>query len=141
MTTKPRKRGGTADKAWSLGLAGATCLGLVGLVGARSITDAAASDTAPVADVSSTGLSQAELDAYAASLNAQQVQLDAYRAQLVDVAQQLQAVADATTQSDATVIPVAKKKNKSATTTIVPAPRPQAAPQLQAAPQAKTRSS
>ena len=141
MTTKPRKRGGAADKAWSLGLAGATCLGLVGLVGARSITDAAAADTAPVADVSSTGLSQAELDAYAASLNAQQVQLDAYRAQLVDVAQQLQAVADATTQSDATVIPVAKKKNKSATTTIVPAPRPQAAPQLQAAPQAKTRSS
>ena len=141
MTTKPRKRGGAADKAWSLGLAGATCLGLVGLVGARSITDAAASDTAPVADASSTGLSQAELDAYAESLNAQQAQLDAYRAQLVDVAQQLQKATDATTQSDATVIPVAKKKNKSATTTIIPAPRPQAEPQLQAAPQAKTRSS
>lgn len=141
MTTKPRKRGGAADKAWSLGLAGATCLGLVGVVGVRSITDATATDTAAVTDASSAGLSQAELDAYAASLSAQQVQLDAYRAQLVDVAQQLQAVADATTQSDATVIPVAKKKNKSTTTTIIPAPRPQAAPQLQAAPQAKTRSS
>lgn len=141
MTTKPRKRGGAADKAWSLGLAGATCLGLVGVVGVRSITDASATDTAAVTDASSAGLSQADLDAYAASLNAQQVQLDAYRAQLVDVAQQLQAVADATTQSDATVIPVAKKKNKGATTTIVPPPRPQAAPQLQAAPQAKTRSS
>lgn len=139
MTTRPRKRGGAADKAWSLGLAGATCLGLVGLVGVRSMTDAAAEESStPVeAAPSNTGPSQAELDAYAASLDAQQAQLDAYRAQLIDTAQQLQAVADTLGVRGNVVLPASQKSGRKK----VSAPRPAAAPRVQAAPQASTRSS
>lgn len=139
MTTKPRKRGGAADKAWSLGLAGATCLGLVGLVGVRTMTDAAAEETAtPVESVpSNSGLSQAELDAYAASLDTQRAELDAYRAQLIETAQQLQVVADTLGVRGTVVQPVSQQsggKKKSA-------PRASAAPKPQPAPQASTRSS
>lgn len=139
--TKPRKRGGAADKAWSLGLAGAACLGLVGLVGVRSISDAAANETAPPADSTTAngGLSQAELDAYAASLDQQRAQLDDYRAQLVATAQQLQVVADTlgVRGNVETVLPASQKPKQRQSSV----PRAQAAPQLQAAPQGKTRSS
>lgn len=131
--TKPRTRGGAADKAWSIGLAGATCLGLVGLVGVRTITDASA-DAAPAADepTSSSGLTRADLDAYANALDAQSAQLDNYRVQLTEAAYQLQAAAGTVGLDQQVVVqPVKKRKNL--------VPRPQAAPQLSA--QGKTRSS
>ncbi len=128
--TKPRSRGGAADKAWSIGLAGATCLGLVGLVGVRTITDASA-DAAPAMDdtTSSSGLTRADLDAYANALDAQSAQLDNYRVQLTEAALQLQAATGVDQQ--VAIQQVKKRKNF--------VPRPQAAPQLSA--QGKTRSS
>ena len=128
--TKPRTRGGAADKAWSIGLAGATCLGLVGLVGVRTITDTSA-DAAPAVDeaTSSSGLTRADLDAYANALDAQSAQLDNYRVQLTEAAHQLQA---ATGKDQQVAIQQVKKRKNFV-------PRPQAAPQLAA--QGKTRSS
>lgn len=131
--TKPRTRGGAADKAWSIGLAGATCLGLVGLVGVRTITDAPAdTNPAPKEATSSSGLTRAELDAYANALDAQSAQLDNYRAQLTEAAYQLQSAAGiAGPEQQVAIQPVKKRTNL--------VPRPQAAPQL--SPQGKTRSS
>lgn len=128
--TKPRTRGGAADKAWSIGLAGAACLGLVGLVGVRTITDTSA-DAAPAVDeaTSSSGLTRADLDAYANALDAQSAQLDNYRVQLTEAAHQLQA---ATGKDQKVAIQQVKKRKNFV-------PRPQAAPQLAA--QGKTRSS
>ncbi len=133
--TKPRIRGGAADKAWSIGLAGATCLGVVGLVGVRTITDTSA-DAAPAMDeaTSSSGLTRADLDAYANALDAQSAQLENYRVQLMEAAHQLQAAAGSTGRDQKVTIQQVKKRKNFV-------PRPQAAPQLQAAPQAKTRSS
>lgn len=131
--TKPKSRGGTADKVWSIGLAGATCLGLVGLVGARTITEASAADPTEQA-ISSSGLTQADLDAYANVLDAQSAQLDSYRAQLIEAASHLQVAS----QGQGVVQPVLTQPAKKRKNLV---PRPQAAPQLQAAPQAKTRSS
>lgn len=131
--TKPRTRGGAADKAWSIGLAGATCLGLVGLVGVRTITEASADDAPAMEEpTSSSGLTRADLDAYANALDAQSAQLDNYRAQLTEAAYQLQSAAGSAGAEQQVVIqPVKKRKNL--------VPRPQAAPQL--SPQGKTRSS
>ena len=99
-TTKARKRGGSADKVWAIGLAGATCAGLVGVIGVRAVTDAAAQpvelDAQLVANatpVSSSGLTEADLDAYAWSLAAERQRLLDYHQQLVDAAGKLQAVA------------------------------------------------
>ncbi|MFM8516076.1 MAG: hypothetical protein ACKOBJ_07450 [Actinomycetota bacterium] len=128
--TKPRTRGGAADKAWSIGLAGATCLGLVGLVGVRTITDTSV-DAAPAVEeaTSSSGLTRADLDAYANALDAQSAQLDNYRVQLTEAGHQLQA---ATGKDQKVAIQQVKKRKNFV-------PRPQAAPQLAA--QGKTRSS
>jgi hypothetical protein len=133
--TKPKTRGGAADKAWSIGLAGATCLGLVGLVGVRTITDASATASPPADEVtSSSGLTRADLDAYANALDAQSAQLENYHVQLTEAAHQLQAAAGSTGRDQKVAIKQVKKRKNLV-------PRPQAAPQLQAAPQAKTRSS
>ncbi|MCX6432151.1 MAG: hypothetical protein NTX29_05005, partial [Actinobacteria bacterium] len=100
-TTAPlrgRRNRSTADKIISAGLATATCVGIVGVIGVRTIeasaaadsssTESSSSDTATpgaaVAQVavSSTGLTEAQLDEYAAQLAAEGAKLDAYRAKL-----------------------------------------------------------
>jgi len=93
------KRGSsTPQRILSAGLAGATCVGIVGLLGVRMVqaqeADAAATGTAAVDTTAqpattSTGLTQADLDAYAAALSDQRARLDAYRADLVSAAEQL----------------------------------------------------
>lgn len=117
---KPKKtRGGSADKVWAVGLAGATCLGLVGVVGARTAQDAAASPvqedatlvlstTSTMEAVSSSGLTEAQLDEYARALEAERVRLEAYHAELLDVAARLQHTADSVAQA-ATAVPAATK--------------------------------
>lgn len=89
MTT--RKRGNsTADRVLATGLSVAACVGLVGVVGLREANAQAQPEAAPQPDaVSSAGYTQADLDAYAASLADQANQLANYRAQLDQVAQQL----------------------------------------------------
>ena len=108
----PRKtRGGSADKVWAVGLAGATCLGLVGVVGVRSVEEAAAAT--PVQDeatlvlttsasseaVSTSGLTEEQLDEDARALEVERLRLEAYHAELLDVAAQLQASADSIAQA------------------------------------------
>ncbi|MBK9738871.1 MAG: hypothetical protein IPO93_05075 [Actinobacteria bacterium] len=165
------RRRSTADKIVSAGLATAACAGLVGVIGVRTIeqsvatqNDAAASTTTPGAAIpdsiptSASGLTEADLDAYAAQLAAESTKLDAYRTKLVKTAKKLQAAQNAASQavvvvpstsssggtssggsSSSTVTsskPVAKPVAK-------PAPKPVAkpAPQPAAKPQSNTKSS
>lgn len=178
--SKSRTRGGSADKIWAVGLAGATCIGLVGTVGVRAAQDAAASTNTPdpvvevtseagdatqAAVVSSTGLTEQQLDEYARALEAERARLEAYHAELLDVAARLQESADAVAQAQGAIPASTSKKAKKAAqpTTDVPAkpsadtapaakpkaaaepaakpaPKPAAAPQV-AKPQAQTRGS
>lgn len=105
-TTDAKKRGrnqSTPQKILSAGLATATCVGLVGVLGARAMeANAAASDTVdlqvdtqPIAAEATTptGLTQADLDAYAQQLETERAQLDAYRAKLVKTAAKLRKAA------------------------------------------------
>jgi hypothetical protein len=138
----------TTSRVLSAGLATATCIGVVGMLGARQIEDSAATQqdvAAQAADatlaVSSTGLTQAQLDAYAAQLQTESAKLDAYRAKLVKVASQLTSTAEKRGNASvpATVVkkpqPVAKPAPK-------PAPKPVAKPAPQAKkPQSNTKSS
>ena len=111
---KSRSRQGAADKVWAVGLAGATCLSLVGVVGVRAAQDAAAepvdqdaelvlsttagaSPGAPV--VGLTGLTEAQLDQYAKALEVERQRLEEYHGQLLDTAERLQESADAIAQS------------------------------------------
>lgn len=143
-TTKARKRGGSADKVWAIGLAGATCVGLVGVIGVRAVSDAAAQPVeleaqliANTKPVSATGLTEAELDEYAWSLAAERQRLLDYHQQLVDAAGELGVVAGK--KSDG-------KKNKgssaqSAVSGLVkPAPAAKRAPKV-VAPQAMSKGS
>ena len=93
-TTEPRrpaKKSRAGERMLAVGLASTACIGLVGVIGVR----AAQSDegkTQPIdatEPVSSQGLTQADLDAYAAQLADQAAQLKDYRQQLKAVAQQL----------------------------------------------------
>ena len=144
-TTKARKRGGSADKVWAIGLAGATCVGLVGVIGVRAVSDAAAQPVeleaqliANATPVSATGLTEAELDEYAWSLAAERQRLLDYHQQLVDAAGELGLVAGK--KSDG------KKKNKgssaqSAVSGLVkPAPAAKRAPKV-VPPQAMSKGS
>ena len=168
-------RQGGADKIWAVGLAGVTCAGLVGVVGVRVAQDAAAS-TADVDSgsavmeygeesalaVSSSGLTEAQLDQYAGALAAEAARLEAYHAELLEVAAQLQASADALSKAEQ-VVPAGSGGNanentaqpepgsaarptqpakpaKPAKPAVKPVPKPAAAPQV-AAPQATTRGS
>ena len=104
----PMRRSSTPERILSAGLATATCVGVVGLLGARTIEANASSASEPsteqvesgqVADTAapvlaaepttSTGLTQADLDAYAADLAKEKERLDAYRAKLVKTAKKL----------------------------------------------------
>ena len=140
--SRSRSRGGSADKIWAVGLAGATCVGLVGVVGVRAAQDAAAqtptptsaSTTTTAASTSLSGLTEAQLDDYAQTLEGERVRLEAYHAELLETAARLQGAADVLNQGRSgaglvTAPPAAK-----------PLPKPAAAPQV-AKPQAQTRGS
>ena len=85
---KPSRAG---ERMLAVGLASTACIGLVGVIGVRSAlsqeTGTSGSDTTE--PVSSSGYTQADLDAYAAQLADQANQLDAYKRQLKDAARQL----------------------------------------------------
>lgn len=173
--SKSRSRQGGADKIWAVGLAGATCIGLVGTVGVRAAQDAVASTNTPdpvvevtseagdatqVAVVSSTGLTEQQLDEYARALEAERVRLEAYHAELLDVAARLQESVDAVAQAQGAIPASTSKKAKKVAQPVTdvpakpvdsapaaqpkpaakPAPKPAAAPQV-AKPQAQTRGS
>ena len=153
-----RSRGGAADKIWAVGLAGATCVGLVGAVGVRTAHEAAAaaqtssSSTEAAASlqtsgaVTTSGLTEAQLDEYALALEGERVRLEAYHAELLDAAARVQQAADAlnqgrsgaaTTQTQPAAKPASKAAAKPASKRV---PKPAAAPQV-AKPQAQTRGS
>ncbi len=126
-----RGRQGTADKVWAVGLAGATCLGLVGVVGVRAVGDAAAAEpqvdmtavdtsangvadttTAPVA-TSTSGLTEEQLDQYARALEVERAKLEAYHKELLDAAAKLQASADAMAKAGSgTTVPAKTSSTK-----------------------------
>jgi len=76
-----------AQKFTALGIATATCVGLVGVIAVRNAQDAQAATTVAVEPQSSVTLEQ--LDAYAALLLAEQQRLETYRQQLAGVARAL----------------------------------------------------
>ncbi|MDO8733502.1 MAG: hypothetical protein Q7L55_13170 [Actinomycetota bacterium] len=83
MSVKDRPTS-AAQKLTALGIASATCVGLVGVVAVRNAQGADAVATSAIEP--STTLTQAQLDANAAQLLAAQQRLDAYRQQLADAA-------------------------------------------------------
>jgi hypothetical protein len=104
----PLRRSSTPERILSAGLATATCVGVVGLLGARTIEANASSPSelaseqveaaqavdsvTPVSaaeQTTSSGLTEADLDAYAADLAKEKERLDAYRAKLVKTAKKL----------------------------------------------------
>ena len=106
----PLRRSSAPERILTAGLATATCVGLVGLLGARTIeantvsvdavgepatvsteTVSAPADVAYSGEpTTSTGLTQQDLDAYARELASEKARLDAYRAKLVKTAKKLQ---------------------------------------------------
>lgn len=152
---RPSRRLDTApQRILSAGLATATAVGLIGVIGVRTAQDSAAADnanlTAATLDASSTatvstaGYTKADLDAYAAQLDAERQRLEDYRAKLVNVANALQqggAVRSATTKATAAPakVPTAKKQSAPAAQS---APKAKPAPAAAAPkPQAKSKSS
>ena len=155
-TTTPAPRRGSrrtdtpAGKLLAAGLAGATCLGLVGVIGIRSATDAAANGDQAAGDLAaadaagagnaqltaattSDGVTQQQLDEYAAQLAQERQRLVDYRSYLQDVATQLQTVANANgVQFEQTSATVAKKPAKPK----VQQPQPQPQQRQQAKPKA-----
>jgi cell division septation protein DedD len=129
------------DRIISTGLAVTACAGMVAVIGVRSIEDSAATQQAAAVDatagaVSSTGLTEAQLDEYAAQLQAEGARLDSYRDKLATVAGTL-TTAPATQQS-----PAAKPKPKAVTKPApVAKPTPKPAPKPAAKPQSTTKSS
>ena len=150
-----RRTNSTASKIVSAGLATATCVGLVGVIGIRTAQDSAAADStsggeaaAPVAAAPTTtdGFTQAELDAYSAQLDAEAQRLADYRAQLIDAAMSLQASAGGPSKLAVTnpaAVPGKEKSSAAASTKSkakVSKPAAQAAPKAQQAPQPKPQS-
>lgn len=172
----PLRRSSTPERILSAGLATATCVGIVGLLGARTIEANASStgessseqvEIAQVADTvapataaeptTSSGLTQADLDAYAADLAQEQERLDAYRAKLVKTAKKLKRQIAAGNAAAAAVVPArpatsgssgsssssGSASRKPAAPAAKPKPQPAAAPAAQPAPkpQSTTKSS
>ena len=150
--SKPRSRQGASDKIWAVGLAGATCIGLVGTIGVRAAQDAVASTNAAdplvevisdataasqVAVVTSTGLTEQQLDEYARALEAERLRLEAYHAELLDVAARLQESVDAVAQAQGTIPASTTKKAKKAAQPTTDVPATNNAPAAQAKPAAK----
>ncbi|MCX6432157.1 MAG: hypothetical protein NTX29_05035 [Actinobacteria bacterium] len=140
----PLRRSSTPERVLSAGLATATCVGIVGLVGARTIeanTTSAESQQAsasavvaqPVAPVqqvaveptTTSGLTEADLDAYAIQLAAEKDRLDAYRAKLIKTATKLQRLAAQQSQQAAAPARSSSTNSSSASTqTSKPAKKP-----------------
>ena len=147
---RPSRRLDTApQRILSLGLATATAVGLVGVIGVRTAQDSAAAEntdttaSATTEPTTSTGLTQADLDAYAAQLEAERQNLATYRAQLVDVAGQLQARANGTVNVGAPAKVPSVSTVKKAKPTAKPKAQPKAQVQQAPAPkpQAQSKSS
>ena len=157
--SKSRSRQSSADKVWAVGLAGATCLGLVGTMGFRAAQEAVASTDVPDApsaaaaypqdksdssSVASARLTYEQLDQYARALEVERMRLDAYRQELLEASARLQNSADALSKAGATapggVSKKAKKIAQSARENPKSRPKPAAAPQV-VKPQAQTRGS
>ena len=145
-----RRTNSTASKIVSAGLATATCVGLVGVIGVRTAQDSAAADSSSATEAqagsvavptSTDGYTQAELDAYAAQLAAEAQRLTDYRAQLVDAALTLQASAGGptrvTVRKPSSVPSKPRSSSSPATKPRVNKPAAQPAPQ----PQSNTKSS
>ena len=146
---KPRrdKRHSTKERAIATGLATATCLGLVGLIGFKTLDSAAqastgASDattggTATGASADQLAQYQAQLDQRAVQLQQYQQQLDQYRLQLAQVASALQGeeggISVPAAPQVAAPAPTRKHKKKAGTPTNA-APAAPAAPRVQAQP-------
>jgi hypothetical protein len=134
----PLRRSSTPERILTAGLATATCIGVVGLLGVRTIeANAASAETGTTVDLAaspadatvvttSKGLTEAQLDEYAADLAREKERLDAYRAKLVKTAKKLQRQADRQAAADAAT----------GTRSVAPAPaNAAAAPQPAAKPQ------
>jgi translation initiation factor IF-3 len=162
----PLRRSSTPERILSAGLATATCVGVVGLLGARTIsanaegTEAGSSESSteaveipvdPTVSVqeanspptSTAGMTQAELDAYAARLAEEKDRLDAYRTKLIKTAKKLKRLAAKQAAASSTGSVVVSRpassggsSGKPSSTKAQAAARPQAqpaAPQQQAA--------
>ncbi len=107
-TTRKPSKSRTGERILAVGLASTACIGLVGVVGVRAAQSGESeTESADVTQqVSSQGLTQADLDAYAAQLAEQAAQLKAYRKELKKVAKQLNAEVVAYNRSLATSAPV-----------------------------------
>ena len=152
-----RRTNSTASKIVSAGLATATCIGLVGVIGVRTAQESAAaaadaatqtvdnSDVTLASATTTDGLSQAELDAYAAQLDAEAQRLADYRTQLVDAALQLQQAAGGqsrvTVNKPAAVPSKAQASQPTKPKVKVSKPAAQAAPKPAPKPQTTTKSS
>ena len=153
---RPSRSGhSTTDKVVSASLAVAACAGLVGVIAVRTTQEAQASDAQAntevtdatlVAATTSAGLTQAQLDVYAAQLEVERLKLIDYRDQLALAAAAINGAAQQTGVPSAKAgaalkTPTAKSakaKAKAKATAQVTAPvQQQALPQLQAAPQAQ----
>lgn len=141
---RPSRRLDTVpQRLLSMGLATATAVGLVGVLAVRSAEDASAdtesaSDSAPVQATTTDGLTQADLDNYAAQLDAERQRLQDYRDQLVAVAATLQQQADALA-SGGQVTSVTPTKVRVKAPKAAPVPKAKAAPKA-AAPKAQAKS-
>lgn len=109
MTDHARNRKGrsgtAAERIVTAGLATATCIGVVGLLGTRMVAaqesapQPAAPESVPVLlaapasneTTTSSGMTRSDLDAYAALLAAEKARLDSYRAELVAAAEVINA--------------------------------------------------
>jgi len=143
MTThaKPRrdKRHSTRERVIASGLATATCVGLVGLIGFRTLDQSAQAAT----DNGNNGSGvttdqliqyQVTLDQRSVQLQQYQQQLDQYRQQLSQVAAQLQSGQPVSTVAAAPALaPAKKQKKKTPALTAPAAPRVQVAPVAPAA--------
>jgi len=144
MTThsKPRrdKRHSTRERVIATSLATATCVGLVGLIGVRTLDQSAQAATDNGTNGSGVTTDQliqykVTLDQRSIELQKYQQQLDQYRQQLTQVAAQLQAGQSVSAISAAPALAPAKKHKKKAATQSAAKAAP-AAPRVQAAPPA-----
>lgn len=142
---RPSRRLDTVpQRMLSMGLATATAVGLVGVLAVRSADDAAAdtdetTESAPVEVTTTDGLTQADLDNYAAQLETERQRLEDYRNELVAVATDLQAQADALASGSKAPKTVATKVRVQ-TPKAAAAPKAKPAPKAAAAPKAQAKS-
>jgi hypothetical protein len=139
----------STDRIISTGLAVTACAGMVAVIGVRSMEDSAATQQAATVDagaVSSTGLTEAQLDDYAAQLQAESARLDSYRDKLATVAASLKTTPAARQSPVTKSRPVAKPKPVAKPAPVakpkpVAKPAPVAKPKPAAKPQSHTKSS